>query len=304
MPESFAFTLFDRELTIEDRFLLDILLHGRIIRLAEKASSMFEEYYHTNLHSIEDILNKSYGAATYMLNKCAEAYVDMLCSVEFYSISAPDILSQMDGSYFEDELNDLEYWYLSSKIKEKQKDIQRKERRKNRSKIVIRGRTLTGAIAGAATAGTLNLASGIIHGTTNVIGKSFSSMGSSITKAGMFNDPNTCRRFCTAMYMDVFDWIYIIEDMIIKEGIPLKRITIADEEKCERLLQNLSQENLSHNQSYEVAFQLFQINPSEFGYYDFCLQKFPEQQANLLKLGLVLKIEQDRQSNQIMIAAI
>lgn len=292
-----SFNLFDRELIIEDDFLLDIVLHGKINELAASASKMFEAHYHDKFHNIEDILSKGDETASSIFKKCADTYCDTLASMQIYSVMPFDIISHIEemqfeeDSYFDEVMSDLTDWYYSSKREERQKDISRKARRKNRSKVVIKGRTLTGSIVGAATAGTINLASGAVHGTVNIIGKGFSSIGSSIEQATIFNDPNTCERFCTAIYMDVFDWIYLIENILIKDGIPLKKITIADEEKCENLFESLRHANLSQSQAYDIAFQLCSINPSEFSYYDFCLQKFPEQQANLIKLARYCKVD-------------
>lgn len=285
------FELFNKELTIDDDFLLDILLHGAICEVATQASKDFETYYHKKFSCLEDILKKGKEVALSVFQKQAQSYVNILISLGIPFISVSDILRHTEAEYFEDTLDDLAIWYDSSKEKEKQKDIYRKARRKNRSKVVIRGRTLTGAIAGAVTAGTLNLASGVMHSTANVVGKSFSSMGSSITKASMFQNANTCQQFCNAIYMDVFEWVYIVEDMIEDSDILIRKITIADEETCESYRENLCQANLSRVQSYELAFRLFQLNPSERSYYELCFEKFPEQQVNLLKLGNYCKVD-------------
>lgn len=286
-----SFELFNKELVIEDDFLLDILLHGDICKIATQASKDFETYYHDKFSCLEDILKKGEEAALNIFRKQAQNYVNILISLGIPFISVSDILHQTEAEYFEDALDDLEVWYNSSKEKEKQQAIYRKARRKNRSKVVIRGRTLTGAIAGAMTAGTLNLASGVVHGTANVVGNSFSSMASSITKSSMFSNPNTCQQFCNAVYMDVFEWVYIVEDLIEEAYVPIRRITVDDEETCESFRENLCHAKLNQGQSYELAFQLFQLNPSEFSYYELCFEKFPEQQVNLLKLAEYCRVD-------------
>lgn len=279
-----TFLLFNQELTIDETLLLAIYLRHKVMIAAKNAQKTFEEYY-PKFNSIEGLLKKGEDIAGEILAASAQSCVDALVGININFISANAILSNMRGSYFVEGLNELEKWYLSVLQSEADKDAYRTARRKNRSKWVGFGFGIQGALTGAAKAGALNMLSGAAHGTANMIGKSFSMLGTSMNKSQVFNSKDTCNKLAMALYMDIFDWIYFLQATVEREGFDIKKITQVDEEQAENYFQNLKRTSLSQSQAYNVAFQMFKTNPAKWEYYKYCIMSFPEQQKNLLELA-------------------
>lgn len=92
-------------------------------------------------------------------------------------------------------------------------------------------------------------------------------------------------------FMDAMELIGMIEIVINNANIPITPITVEDEDKGVALFKELKK--MEGTQAYEIAFQLFQIDPTEVEYYEYCMLEFPEETDNLLHLqqitGLALQ---------------
>lgn len=297
MSKSFA--LFDRTLEIKDDRLLDIQIRRFVMALAENAQEDFKKFYKNKLHGMDDLIENGESGAFEILRSSAQNCAEALAALEIYTISASTIMEKMTASYFEEEFRQLEDWYISLLNDEAQKDVYRRARRQNRSRWVGMGFGLNGAAYASTQAGVLNLASGAAHGAVNLVGKSFSLVGTSMSKSGMYNDPNTCKRLAQALYMDVFDWIYILESIIHQSGTSIDVITQKDEKTADSLFENLQSKNMSIEQYNSIAFQLFETNPCEFEYYEYCVKRFPDQQKELLSLADYCMIDTKRLAEPI-----
>ena len=92
-------------------------------------------------------------------------------------------------------------------------------------------------------------------------------------------------------FMDAMELIGMIEIVINNANIPITPITVEDEDKGVALFKELKKKE--GTEAYEIAFQLFQIDPTEVEYYEYCMLEFPEETDNLLHLqqitGLALQ---------------
>lgn len=153
------------------------------------------------------------------------------------------------------------------------------------AKWVGGGFGLGNAIVGAAQAVAMNLASGAVHGAVNLVGKDISSMDAAMSESAMFSRAETRERLANTLYLDVFDLVYVMERTIKTANIAIRPITPTDERKAGSLFENLKTLNLDYAQAYDVAFQIFQTNPSEYEYYEYCMKRFSYQQPNLIQIG-------------------
>ena len=90
-----------------------------------------------------------------------------------------------------------------------------------------------------------------------------------------------CRK---TAYMDVYDWIPSIESEMIKQGIFTEVITPENEVQGEKLFNGLKNACKNGSRAYEIAFKLFETDPTAEEYYKFCMLQFPEQMVNLIVL--------------------
>lgn len=277
-----SFELFNQTLEIDDALYLDIQLHNTIKLCAERAKQDFLSDYH-NLSNLDNVMKKGEDCAVAIFKNAASTCVEFLITLKIYNVSPDEIFQHMKNSYFAEEFEELGDWYVSLLNTEAEKDAYRTARRKNRSKWNGGGFGLNNAMAAAAQAGVLNLASGSIHGAANLVGKGFSTIGASMSKGSMYKE--AADRLATAVYMDVYDWVYILERMISQSDLSIEPITMEDEQEATSLFTNLQNAHLDSTQQYNIAFQLFETNPCEREYYEHCLKQFPEQQKNLLSLA-------------------
>ena len=87
-----SFTLFDRDLVIEDDRLLDIHIRRFVMTFAENAQESFEKFYKSKLHGMDDLIKNGESAALEILNAQAQKCVEVLAALEIYNTSASAII--------------------------------------------------------------------------------------------------------------------------------------------------------------------------------------------------------------------
>lgn len=75
--------------------------------------------------------------------------------------------------------------------------------------------------------------------------------------------------------------------------VPIRLIEDEDEDRGAELFQLLKKTKLDLKQCYEIAYKIFEADPTEQEYYEYCMLEFPEETDNLLHLqqitGLALQ---------------
>lgn len=95
----------------------------------------------------------------------------------------------------------------------------------------------------------------------------------------------TCEDLWEALYMDIIDWAYFFETELPKYGIPIRPIGKTGLKLAENLFKTLKAGKSNNTQAQDIAYQIFETNPTANEYYEYCFNKFPEEQKNLIALA-------------------
>lgn len=96
-----------------------------------------------------------------------------------------------------------------------------------------------------------------------------------------------------ACFLDALKLVQMIENVIHFTDVPIRLIEDEDEDRGAELFQLLKKTKLDLKQCYEIAYKIFEADPTEQEYYEYCMLEFPEETDNLLHLqqitGLALQ---------------
>jgi len=99
--------------------------------------------------------------------------------------------------------------------------------------------------------------------------------------------------FLDACFLDALKLVQMIGNVIHFTDVPIRLIEDEDEDKGAELFKLLKKTKLDLKQLYEIAYKIFEADPTEQEYYEYCMLEFPEETDNLLHLqqitGLALQ---------------
>ena len=96
-----------------------------------------------------------------------------------------------------------------------------------------------------------------------------------------------CQR---AIFMDVYNILEPLENVLQKKGVNITKVTVADEENAVRLFEQL-QKTRDKNRAYKLAYEMFKNDPTEREYYEYCMTNYPEELAALFSMYKVVGFE-------------
>lgn len=191
------------------------------------------------------------------------------------------------------EVNDQ---YMEIVLKATELDAYRTQRRLNRGRFIGGGFGIEGAIKGIATAEALNIASGAIHGTFNLISKGLKGIGNASKKSKIYNNEKTKQTLWEGIYYSIFNMHYAICDIL---KIPLMNLN--DIRSADALFDNLSR--ISEKDILEHLTDVIILNPYKVEAYEYWIEVFGDEEedvkrmaaffgvnANLIKTKLLNKV--------------
>lgn len=275
-----VFKIANREIifTQDDIDYIEIrkVFHTEALRLGQKYLKLYDSYGNIEKFSeigLEDGASIIVEAMDYAVDILIKNDISMYDIEYFQEKFGERIISDWQNSF--DEVNDQ---YLQIILNTEQLDNYRRSRRQNRSRWVGGGFGIRGALKGATKAGTLNLATGAVHGTINGIAK----IGSSVVEAGkkglLYSNKENKEILVAGIENSVF---YIHE--VLTELLGVKRkISVNDKKQANAIYNNLPKFNEVTRE--ENIVKIFALDPYNYGVYKYILKTYGDKNKELSKL--------------------
>ncbi len=175
----------------------------------------------------------------------------------YYLPKYPNQQLQIQTAY-----DELEEKYSKIVLSQEQQEEYRRLRKANRGRWQGGGFGVGGALKGAATAGAMNMVTGIGHGVVNTIGNIGTSIATAGKKRKLYEDEETLVALQTALSNDIF---YILTANI-KFAMSHTRLKYKERyhnecEKARTILKNISNFNLPEKEYNKAIFQVFDLDP-------------------------------------------
>ncbi|MDW0116087.1 hypothetical protein QTL97_04005 [Sporosarcina thermotolerans] len=262
------FIVMQRPISFSPEEILFHELRSQYEQLAMEYADKFEKDY-AQFKTIENVVQHSMDTAMNYMAEVAEFTADLLRDWKIYTVDEEiffkhyiSIDNLLDGYDFVCG----EYEKIIDNAKEL--NAYRTARREYRGRISGGGFGLEGAVKGMATAGALNLATGVLHGTFNIIGSIGSAMANSVKKGKLYKNPELCNSLVNGLYIDILDLYKPVIQIINEElGYGLKEeFTELDYQRKKGLLSNIERIS-SEEEQKSVLIDLLKIDPTDFEIY-------------------------------------
>ena len=252
--------------------------------LAEQAAEEFADSYNINFKSIDDIHEKCTAITMSLMQPVIEEALQDLIVHKIYDV---------DINKFEEYFSDYFTWdsdfaviddrYLSIVMKTEELDAYRTQRRQGRGQWAGGGFGFGGAVKGAMQAGALNIATGAMHGTFNLLAKGVNAVGDAMKKSALYDDPKTQSHLTNAVYRLVFNTHLALINTINNEKTETISGFISEENssKAKRLLDNISKERIPQEAIKSQLIEVLALNPYDVDFYNYWINKYGDKRREL-----------------------
>ena len=267
-----------------------VRLENLVIR--EKVRDAFLEMYH-GYHSMDTAMERMpddlHGLLYKVINMLANRWIergalDLTTDIfirDYYMPLYHGNSLAVDSVY--DQIMDA---YSNIIMTQEQKAQYRTMRKNMRGRWTGGGFGLSGAIAGAATAGMLNAASGIGHGIFNAIGNIGSSWEAKEKKRKLYENPDTVGRLLQALSDDAFNILLANTDCGSERfGIEYKPRYEEESERANAILGNLEKLQVEGSKFKEMMGELFELDPYNIRFYRLALSRFGYEKKELQSMA-------------------
>ena len=238
-----------------------------------KAKNTFIEYYKKDNKSIEDVSKNALIQGEKALSEIVKIIMQMFIELEIYNVDETLFFNQF--SYYYEAYYKVNDKYMDIVLTEKQKDEYRTFRRQHRGRWQGGGFGVKGALKGAATAGMLNMATGAAHGVFNLSGKLVSSIGATVKKNELFNNPSTleillngidnCCKAMLLVFIDCFNR---------NSSYNIVPISIEYKKEADVLFHNIQSNYIVKNEKIKLLTKIIELYPFNKEIYLYILNEY------------------------------
>jgi TPR repeat protein len=217
-----------------------------------------------------------------LLLEAVEEAIRDLVAHGIYDVNVAEFESYLSSFFsWDTDFAVIDEKYLAIVLKAEELDAYRTSRREGRGQWVGGGFGIGGAVKGAMQAGAMNLATGALHGTFNLMAKGMTAVGDSMKKTALFADPATKTHLTDAVQQVVFNThlalITALDDKKNLKGY----VTEDDVAKAARLLENVANGRVPNDAARRVLIEAVHLNPYDESFYHLWLKLFGDQSGEL-----------------------
>jgi hypothetical protein len=227
---------------------------------------------------IETVLAKYKNDVNEIVSNVGKELYKNLVKLEIYDLSIDTYLSLYTGSHEDaaDAFDDIYDQYEDIVLAEEEKDAARKARKQNRSRVSGGGFGLEGAVKGMATAGALNMAYGVLHGTANLIGKGISTVSAKMALSSLYKNKETLDVLLYGIdeaIEEVYDgYMDCLNEKVEKNYF----YDPFDYDKAKALFTNAKNPELKEKEA-ELLIQALQQNPTNQEIYQYIIDQYDDE---------------------------
>lgn len=290
------FMIGKEKLMISDELAAYNELRQEFMPLANKAEEMFKELYLKDNHDFESMLNNFPDHVMMSLNIVIDYCISKMIENGIYDIDREMFVSEYCVNYISVVERFEEYL---DKFNEINGDLEaakeyREYRKATRGMFVGGGFGFEGAVKGIATAGAMNMASGLLHSVANAIGNKWDKAAAKYRMEAIYNDPLTLCDLASSVWESAFNMHYaFIEVLENRNDIVIPKFSQDNIRKSQAIYSNIRRLQLPFEQAQKLLCEMFALQPYEYEYYQYVILEYGDRNNQLQKIGEFFHINID-----------
>lgn len=249
-------------------------IRNRFEQLAEQSRERMAGYFGGRYRSLDDLIRLGEDDAYDLLGSAVGYSVELLHSVGIYNVDISKFtkISMDYTGYWDGEFGELRDKFRELVDYKEAKKEYRSMRKDGRGKMVGGGFGLGGAVKGMAMAGSVNMATGLLHSFSNALGNAATSAEVSGIKNKLFQDPEMRRTLSIALYLDIYNLhLAVIACLNDPELTEIARTYDDDINEAYTIYKNLISGRVREEDKREILADILLKDPFKLEHYELAL---------------------------------
>lgn len=286
--------IFDSTYSTTTEFMNYVEIRYAYNVMARQLVEDFSAEFNSSCTTADLAIDKGNDIAGKYIAKATVMSLDYLAQHKIYTVDKDIFLTEVR------EKGILDFWADEFRdIKEEYDDIvgmandeinYREIRKESRGRFVGGGFGIEGALKGAAQAGAMNLATGMVHSLFNSIGNSFTMADMRKKKNRLYESISA--RLCESLYETIRNYCWVTMDFMEKEEVMRFCFPSNDElKKANALFNNIEVGRVPEDEIRNVVVQILKINPLNEDFYYWMLCEFGDANCEIEQFASNFKID-------------
>lgn len=283
-----VFPLGNEKLVISDDLEKYNQLRQEFIPLADEAEKTFKEIYQDENEDFESVLENFPMQVMEALNPVIDTCISRMIDEGIYDVSREAFVEQYCINYISIIERFDEYLTKYNEINGNVDAAReyREYRKATRGMFVGGGFGVSGALKGAATAGAMNMATGLVHSLANGIGNMWDRAVARHTMEAIYNDPLTLCDLANSVWESAFNMHYAYLDVIEeRKGAKVARFSMDNIPKARAIYQNIVNLDLPFEKAQKPLCEMFSLQPYEYEFYQYMIMRYGDRDKQLENIG-------------------
>lgn len=281
------FTLYNKELIVDDARHNYNTIRNQYIKYAEKAREDFEISYKERFKNIDEVCNLEETGAYILGRRIIDLYIEksieLMVDLGIFTISKNEFAIRFYESLsgWDEGFSVVYDKFLEIILDTKALAEYRELRKANRGRLIGGGFGIKGAAKGIMIAGAGNIITGAAHGIINGIGNVISSIKEIDKKKKLFESPYVLEALSVTLGRTVFNIHLLLVQYLIEEGYAVDFISDEDIKTAEAIIENIKDREVTEEKAKEIFLQTLKLNPYEEEIYFYIIKQCGDEQKEV-----------------------
>lgn len=264
--------------------------------LADKSAEKYISEFYEKYDGLDDFSKYGLEGGRKVIQEAISDTIQLCVDAKIYDIDEESFMKKY-GQFclrpWEDAFEEINDKYMEIVLKTEELDEYRAQRKASRARIIGGGFGFEGAMKGMMAAGAINIATGVVHGTFNLIGKGIDMIGNSMKKSSIFGSDETKNLLRSGIWESIFNIHKAICDIFDISGIPNE-----SEEKADILFRNIGR--MQKDEVPKNIVDVINLNPYHTDAYEYWIENYGDPRGQLQKIADTFAVDLEEIKNSLM----
>ena len=264
--------------------------------LADKGAEKYISEFYKKYDGLDGFSKYGLAGGRKVIQEAVSETIQLCVDAKIYDIDEERFMKKYGQSYlspWEDAFEEINDKYMEIVLKAEDLDEYRAQRKASRARIIGGGFGFEGAMKGMMAAGAINIATGVVHGAFNLIGKGIDMIGNSMKKSSIYGSDDTRSQLYLGIWRSIFRMHFAICDIF---GIP----TLPNEskEKADILFKNIGR--MPKDEVPKNIVDIINLYPYHIEAYKYWVENYGDSERQIQKIADNFGIDLEKVKNSLL----
>lgn len=277
--DTFTIAVLGEEVSFNENIDYYVKLRAIFEELSDELAEEFSGSFYVNYKDMDHFVQKFPNDFQRIFKHAISTMNEILSAEEIFGVPQEELAPYMEKYCYHTYLELEEIMEQYQVIVERQEDMKRyrEARKDSRGRVIGGGFGFQGAVKGMATAGAINMTTGVLHSVGNALGNMGSAINALNEKDKLFRS-GIASCLANAIEKDILGVHLVVVDMISSRlGIQLCKFPEENKRQADKIFDDLDKALVPDHKKRIAVIRMLATYPFEPSYYQMAVSLFPNE---------------------------